>query len=139
MSKPSKNSVLQHFNKNLVMACSVIAVSTFNYGFDNAGFSTTQAMDAFQRQFGEINPKTGRHYLPPAWLSMFNSLNYLGFATGVLAGSFVSARWGRRMCMFTMSLYALITATLAVTAFHRDQIMVARVMGCEYLCPLCMF
>ena len=51
----SKNSVLQHFNKSLTLACMLIAVSTFNYGFDNAGFNTTQAMDGFQQQFGRYN------------------------------------------------------------------------------------
>lgn len=37
------------------------------------GFSATQAMDGFIRQFGEINPKTGKYWIPPYFLSLMNS------------------------------------------------------------------
>lgn len=126
----AKNSVFQHFNKSLTLACMLIAVSTFNYGFDNAGFNTTQAMDGFQHQFGRYNPTTGKYFLPPSWLSLFNSLNYIGFGVGVMVGSLVSGRYGRRMCMFSMSCYALITATIAITSTIREQILAARVLNC---------
>lgn len=129
----SKNSVLKHFNKSLTLACMLIAVSTFNYGFDNAGFNTTQAMDGFQQQFGRYNSTTGKYFLPPSWLSLFNSLNYIGFGAGVMLGSLISARWGRRMCMFTMSVYALITATIAITSTTREQILAARVLNCKQI------
>ena len=129
----SKNSVLQHFNKSLTLACMLIAVSTFNYGFDNAGFNTTQAMDGFQQQFGRYNSTTGKYFLPPSWLSLFNSLNYIGFGVGVMVGSLVSARYGRRMCMFSMSCYALVTATIAIT---REQILAARVLNCKSPLPV---
>lgn len=128
-----KNSVLQHFNKSLTLACMLIAVSTFNYGFDNAGFNTTQAMDGFQQQFGRYNSTTGKYFLPPSWLSLFNSLNYIGFGVGVMVGSLVSARYGRRMCMFSMSCYALVTATIAITSTTREQILAARVLNYIYV------
>lgn len=127
----ASNRILKHFNKNLSLAFCVIAISTFNYGFDNAGYATTQAMEPFQRQFGELNPRTGRYSLDPVWLSLFNSLNFIGFAAGVILGSVVSARWGRRWCMFTMSAWALIPATIAITSSNRDQIMAARVLNCQ--------
>ena len=128
----SSNRILKHFNKNLGLAFAVIAISTFNYGFDNAGYSTIQAMEAFQRQFGEINPDTGRYRLPTVWLSLFNSLQFIGFAAGVFIGSVVSHRWGRRWCMFSMSAWALIPATIAITSNRPEQIMAARVLNCEY-------
>ena len=132
----SKNSVLQHFNKSLTLACMLIAVSTFNYGFNNAGFNTTQAMDGFQQQFGRYNSTTGKYFLPPSWLSLFNSLNYIGFGVGVMVGSLVSARYGRRMCMFSMSCYALVTATIAITSTTREQILAARVLNCKSALPV---
>lgn len=52
--------------------------------------------------------------------------------SGVLIGTQVSSRYGRRMCMFIMSCYALITATLAVTSQHRDQILCARILNCKF-------
>ncbi|KAJ3539250.1 hypothetical protein NM208_g5562 [Fusarium decemcellulare] len=121
------------FNRRLAMAVSLIALSSFNYGFDNQAFATTQAMDAFDEQFGVYDEAKGTYILPPDWLSLFNSLNYIGFAAGVVIGSYVSAHWGRRMCMFVMSIYALGTATIAVTSMNKHQIMAARVLNYVYV------
>lgn len=128
----SNNRILKHFNKNLGLAFAVIAISTVNYGFDNAGYATAQAMDAFQRQFGELDAKTGRYRLPTVWLSLFNSLQFIGFAAGVGIGSMVSQRWGRRWCMFSMSAWAVIPATIAITSTKPEQIMAARVLNCTW-------
>ncbi|KAH9242302.1 hypothetical protein K456DRAFT_1716041 [Colletotrichum gloeosporioides 23] len=127
------NRILKHFNRTLAVAFTVVAISTFNYGFDNAGYSTTQAMDAFQKQFGDQDPTTGKWKIPPTWLSLFNSLNYIGFAAGVIIGSLVSARWGRRWCMFGMSAWAVIPATIALTSSTREQIMTARILNYIYV------
>ena len=70
------------FNRRLALACMLIAVSTFNYGFDNQAFASTQAMDPFEKQFGDWDEKKGAYALEPYWLSLFNSLNYIGFAFG---------------------------------------------------------
>ncbi|KAL4913654.1 general substrate transporter [Aspergillus aurantiobrunneus] len=123
----------RYFNRTLSLSVLLIAVSTFNYGFDNQAFATTQAMEAFTRHFGEYNESTGAYEIDSRWLSLFNSLNYIGFAAGVLIGSFISARFGRRWCMFTMSVYALITATITVTSKTNDQIMAARILNYLYV------
>ncbi|KAJ3538535.1 hypothetical protein NM208_g5871 [Fusarium decemcellulare] len=129
----SNNRILKQFNKQLAAAFVVIAVSTFNYGFDNAGYATTQAMEPFQRQFGEYNESEGIYRLPSQWLALFNSLNYIGYGAGVILGSLVSARWGRRWCMFVMSAWAIVPAIMAVTAKSREQIMAARVLNYIYI------
>ncbi|RAK97661.1 putative sugar transporter [Aspergillus ibericus CBS 121593] len=126
-------SGLQYFNTTLALACSLIAISSLNYGFDNQGFSTTEAMDAFDRRFGQFDAATQSYALVPSWLSLFNSLNYIGFAFGVLIGSIISSRFGRRWCMFCMSGYALITATITVTSLNRDQILAARILNYVYV------
>ena len=54
-------------------------------------------------------------------------------STGVLIGSFISARFGRRSCMFVMSIYALITATITVTSNSNEQIMAGRVLNYVYV------
>ncbi|CAG9998483.1 unnamed protein product [Clonostachys byssicola] len=123
----------KYFNKSLTLSVVLIAISTFNYGFDNQAFATTQAMDHFQRQFGELDPATGDYSLPSSWLALFNSLMYLGFTAGVLIGGWVCDRFGRRWCMFSMSIYALGTATIAVTSNTREQIMAARVLNYVYV------
>jgi len=74
----------QYFNLRLTLACLLIAVSQFNYGFDNQAFATSQAMDSFIRQFGSYNAKTKKYYIETYWSSLFNSLPLVGFATGEL-------------------------------------------------------
>jgi MFS family permease len=124
-------SITKHFNRRLFLSVLLIAVSQFNYGFDNQAFAQTQAMDAFQRQFGTYNAKTKKYGLQAYWLSLFNSCPYAGFAVGLYVGSLVSARWGRRMAMFSMSIYALVSATIVVTAQTSGQIMAGRILNCE--------
>lgn len=72
----------KYFNTKLALACSLIALSSFNYGFDNQAFATTQAMDSFTKQFGVYNSTKKAYALEPYWLSLFNSLNYIGFGAG---------------------------------------------------------
>jgi hypothetical protein len=75
-------SIVKHFNRRLSLSVVLIAVSQFNYGFDNQAFAQTQAMNAFTEQFGDYNPKTEKYYLKTYWLSLFNSLPFIGFAVG---------------------------------------------------------
>ncbi|KAJ9154933.1 Hexose transporter HXT13 [Pleurostoma richardsiae] len=126
-------SIVKHFNRRLSLSVVLIAVSQFNYGFDNQAFAQTQAMNAFTEQFGDYNPKTEKYYLKTYWLSLFNSLPFIGFAVGLVFGSMISARWGRRMAMFCMSLYALVSATIVVTAQTKGQIMVGRILNYVYI------
>ncbi|CRK33463.1 hypothetical protein BN1708_001141 [Verticillium longisporum] len=99
----SNHYIFQHFYKTLALSSLVIAISTLNYGFDNNSYMTSQAVEPFIRHFGSFDTRTGTYELPTAWLSMFKSLNYIGFAFGLVFGSLVSERWGRRWCMFSMS------------------------------------
>ncbi|GLI74752.1 hypothetical protein PoHVEF18_003000 [Penicillium ochrochloron] len=80
------SSITKHFNRTLTLSCTLIALSQLNYGFDNQAFSTTQSMTAFTKQFGEYNPKTKQYAIPAYFLSLLNSLNYIGFAVDVYIG-----------------------------------------------------
>ncbi|TPX12979.1 uncharacterized protein E0L32_006624 [Thyridium curvatum] len=121
------------FNARLTLTVLLIAFSQFNFGFDNQGFASTQAMDAFIKQFGSYNEKTKKYYLDPVWVSFFNGFMYIGQASGVIIGSYISRRWGRRMCMFTMSIWAIIAATIVITSKSSDQILAARVLNYIYI------
>lgn len=123
-------SITKHFNRRLFLSVLLIAVSQFNYGFDNQAFAQTQAMDAFTKKFGVYNEGKGKYVLETYWLSLFNSTPFVGFAIGLVAGSMISAKWGRRMTMFTMSIYALFSATVVVTAQTNGQIMAGRILNC---------
>lgn len=94
---------------------------------------TEQAMDPFTRRFGEYNAEDDAWALNPVYLSLLNSLTYIGFAWGLVTGSMISRRFGRRMCMFSMCIYALVGATIMVTAQHKIQLLVGRVIAYVYI------
>lgn len=125
--------ITRHYNRTLFFASGMIFLSSVNYGFDNTGFSSTQAMDGFIQQFGEINPATNKHWIPPYFLSLMNSLVFIGFACGLYFGSVVSARYGRRMIMFTMSIWALCCAAVIVSAKSREQMLIGRILNYSYV------
>ena len=70
------------FNRRLAVTVCLIAISQFNYGFDQQGFGATQSMDQFDKQFGVYDSKTGEYVLPTVWLSLFNGLMYIGYISG---------------------------------------------------------
>jgi len=124
---------MKYFTKQLALACGLVAISTFNYAFDQQGFNSTQAMPYFSKAFGYYDPATKKYALHTYYLSLLNSLVYVGFAfgkgweqaealicadrvLGAYIGSVISARYGRRMTIFCMSLWALVTATILVTS-----------------------
>lgn len=70
------------FNKSLTWSIMLIAVSQFNFGFEQQGFNTTQAMNQFARVFGVWDEAKGRYELETWWLSLFTGLPYIGFGLG---------------------------------------------------------
>lgn len=119
------------FNKRLILTCVLLGVSPFNYGFDNQGFSSIQSMDAFEKQFGEWDPKKKTYYLPTWWLSIFNAVPFVAFFFGILTGSMISKRFGRRMCVFAMSCWALMSASVIISSKNRDQMLAGRILNCR--------
>lgn len=77
-----KNYILSHFTPRLAAAVSLIALSSLNYGFDNQGLATSQAMSTYKHQFGEWDSKKSAWAIPTYWTSLLNSLNFIGFAFG---------------------------------------------------------
>ena len=127
------SSVRRLFNKTLSFSVALIAISQFNFGFDQQAYSNTQAMDHFERQFGTYSEKLGAWTIESYELSLLNSLPYLGFVVGLLVGSEVSSRFGRRMVMFVMSIYALCTAAITFSSRSFAQILAARILNCTYI------
>ena len=124
------------FTKNLALACGLVAISTFNYAFDQQGFNSTQAMGSFSKTFGKFNAKKKKYELEPYYLSLLNSLVYIGFAFGAWIGSLISSHYGRRMTIFCMSLWAYIPATILVTSgvsLNKWQLLVGRVLNYIYI------
>lgn len=57
-------------------------------------------------------------------------LTYIG---GIIIGSFVSKLFGRRMCMFIMSLWTMVATTIVITSTTPNQIMGGRVLNYIYI------
>ncbi|OQV11257.1 hypothetical protein CLAIMM_15118, partial [Cladophialophora immunda] len=129
----TNHGLLRNFNGQLAFAVGILSLSQVNYGMDLAAFSTTQAMGAFERKFGVYNPKTQAWQIEPYFLSLLNSLTYIGQVTGVLLSGFITRRWGRRMSLWVMCFWAFLSAILLVTAQRKEQMLVARILNYIYL------
>ncbi|KAM0327110.1 hypothetical protein ACHAQA_006238 [Verticillium albo-atrum] len=93
---PTKRArgLLACFNGRLLYSCGLIALSQVNFGSDQAAFANTQAMPYFKQQFGEFNEATGAYALDTVYLSLLNSINYVGFIFGLVTGNLLSRRYG---------------------------------------------
>jgi len=65
---------LRKFNLTLVCSIALLFLSSFNYGLSDQAFASTQATDAFTKQFGDYKPKTKKYVLPALYLSLLNSV-----------------------------------------------------------------
>lgn len=74
----------QTFNGTLIWSILLIALSQFNFGFEQQGFNTTQAMNQFAKKFGVYDTGKKRYELESWWLSLFTGLPYIGFGVGML-------------------------------------------------------
>ncbi|KAL4811602.1 hypothetical protein BDW67DRAFT_189552 [Aspergillus spinulosporus] len=130
---PKSRKIWQAFNGRLLYSCTLIAVSQLNFGMDQGAFTGTQAMDSFTKKFGQYNAEEQTHAIEPYFLSLLNSLNYIGFAIGLVLGSSISKKYGRRICMLIMALSALVAATVLVSSTNRAQILAGRILAYVYI------
>ncbi|KAI9152327.1 Epoxide hydrolase srdG [Paramyrothecium foliicola] len=114
-------------NKGLLFTVPVLAVSQFNFGFDNSAFRDIQAMDICRT----MGPG-GKKVLTPSWLSLFNGLSVVGFFIGVLIGNRLSEKIGRRNTVRTMCCCTLVCATILVMSRHRYQMVAGRTLNHIY-------
>lgn len=121
------------FNGRLLYSCFLIALSQVNFGMDLGAFGGTQAMPAFKKQFGKYNPVKDVYVLESSYLSLLNSLTYIGFGFGVLSGSFISNRFGRRKALFTMCFWAIAGAAIMITSRVKQQMMAGRIIAYVYI------
>lgn len=136
----------------LLFSTGLLVVSAFNYGFSDQAFASSQAMDAFARQFGVYEEVKGEWALEPLFTSLYNSLkaggqiigwcalvhsckhldsNLINYFLGVFLGGWVSNTYGRRMCVFVMSIYALGSASVVISSQTQAQIQAGRALHCK--------
>jgi SP family sugar:H+ symporter-like MFS transporter len=90
-------------------------------------------MATFTKKFGVLNERTGKYAIEPYFLSLLNSLTYVGQVFGVILGGWLGRRWGRRMSFFTMCFWAVLSAILLVTAQSKEQMLVGRILNYIYI------
>ncbi|KAJ5107210.1 general substrate transporter [Penicillium angulare] len=123
----------KEFSSVLLFSTALLALSAFNYGLSDQAFSSCQAMDSFIRQFGKYDASTDAWAIPALYTSMYNSIKAAGQIVGVFIGGYVSNTWGRRMCIFTMSIYALGSASVIISATTQAQLQSGRALHYIYL------
>lgn len=128
-----RHGIIQAFNGRLLFTVSVMMLSQINFGADVATFSSTQAMNAFAKRFGEYNPKTERYALNPVYLSLLNSLTYIGQVAGVIFGGWIGRKKGRKWSFYTMCFWALLSAALLVSAQSKAQLLIGRIINYIYI------
>ncbi|KAI6284790.1 hypothetical protein MCOR27_002552 [Pyricularia oryzae] len=133
--RPSMSRIPRAFNGRLTLSVLLIALSQVNFGLDLGIFSGSQAFPAFARDFGALNATLDppRHEVEPYFLSLLNSLPYVGFMLGMAQGSLVSARWGRRTTLQAMCVWAVVGATVCVTAESRVAVLLGRCIAYVYI------
>ncbi|KAJ5966214.1 general substrate transporter [Penicillium waksmanii] len=117
----------------LFFSTTLLVVSAFNYGFSDQAFASCQAMDSFNRQFGVYEESTGEWAIEPLFTSLYNSIKAGGQIIGVFVGGWVSNTYGRRMCVFVMSIYALGSASVVISSTTQAQIQAGRALHYIYL------
>ncbi|KAK6844384.1 general substrate transporter [Apiospora arundinis] len=98
----------KHVSSNLIMATMVLMTSVFAYGFENSVLSTVQAMNAYERIFGEYNEKTKKYGFTVDHLAYLNAFPLVAYAVGVIIFSQVGERFGRRAVFYSMNCICII-------------------------------
>ncbi|KAJ9607528.1 hypothetical protein H2200_007606 [Cladophialophora chaetospira] len=125
--------ISENVNGRLAFASTVMLMSQINFGMDLVAFSNTQAMSAFNKKFGSYNDKLHRYAVEPYFLSLLNSLTYVGQAFGVITGGWIARHYGRRASFWVMCVWAVVSAILLVTAQRKEQVLVGRILNYIYL------
>jgi MFS family permease len=132
-SSKSPRGLFACFNARLIYSCGLIALSQLNFGMDQSAFSNTQAMPAFQRTFGQYNAVTKKYTLETMFLSLLNSVIFIGFVFGLVTGNLLSRRFGRRIAMFVMCFWALLSAVILILSKTPTQAITGRTIAYVYI------
>ncbi|KAJ9633278.1 Hexadecenal dehydrogenase [Knufia peltigerae] len=119
---------LRSLHWRLLVALFVINVSVFSFGFDNSVYSTTQAMDSFQKQFGSYNHKTHKYSYSARNLALLNSLGLPAKVVGAFVGYLVAEKLGRRISYIAMQFVVITGISVSFTAKTYGQILAGRMI-----------
>ena len=85
------------------------------------------------RRFGWCDDAGNNCALQSWFLSLSNSITFVPFAIGLTIGTYVQNKYGRRWVVFSMSLWALFSACLIVSAQTRAWMITARALNYFYV------
>ncbi|CAI6093680.1 unnamed protein product [Clonostachys chloroleuca] len=131
-NKPTR-SLPGCFNGRLLYSCALIALSQLNFGMDQSAFSNTQAMPAFKEMYGTYNKTTKAYDLDPVFLSLLNSVQFIGFVFGLVFGNLLSRRFGRRIAMFVMCWWAILSGIILLLSKTQTQTITGRTIAYVYI------
>ncbi|KAM9882665.1 hypothetical protein VD0002_g2037 [Verticillium dahliae] len=135
-------NVSKHISSNLLMAIMVLCTSVLTFGFETSILSSIQAMDSFERRFGDINPVTGKYSMSANKLAYLNSFPLISYAIGVIVAAQISERRGRHVILLIMNTICIGGVCLSLFAKNYGQSLGGRMLiqthvGMEaYLVPM---
>ncbi|KAL9574580.1 hypothetical protein ACKAV7_001445 [Fusarium commune] len=96
-------------------------------------YASTLKQCLSSRQFGTFDEATGTYVLETVFLSLLNSIQFIGFVFGLVLGNFFSRRFGRRLAMFLMCFWALISGVILNTSKTPTQAITGRTITYVYI------
>ncbi|KAF8578472.1 general substrate transporter [Ramaria rubella] len=113
-------------NAKCLILCSLVAISTFQYGFDTGIVNGFQAMQGFLRVFGTPGPNPDIFIIGTVFQQLITSLLQVGLICGSLLLGPLSRFLGRRAVFFVASVISIVSITIQITVTSKGPIYVAR-------------
>lgn len=132
MSTPTNNDLTKTTlweNRKSILICSIVAMSSFQYGLDFSLIGGFQAMPGFLEVFGVADPASPTGFnLTVLVQQLISSLMTLGAFVGSLCAGPVSTYLNRRWSLFIGSILCVISVIVMITTTHVGALYFARLL-----------
>jgi MFS transporter, SP family, sugar:H+ symporter len=132
MSTPTNNDLTKTTlweNRKSILICSIVAMSSFQYGLDFSLIGGFQAMPGFLEVFGVPDPASPAGFnLTVLVQQLISSLMTLGAFVGSLCAGPVSTYLNRRWSLFIGSILCVISVIVMITTTHVGALYFARLL-----------
>jgi MFS transporter, SP family, sugar:H+ symporter len=132
MSTPTNNDLTKTTlweNRKSILICSIVAMSSFQYGLDFSLIGGFQAMPGFLEVFGVLDPASPAGFnLTVLVQQLISSLMTLGAFVGSLCAGPVSTYLNRRWSLFIGSILCVISVIVMITTTHVGALYFARLL-----------
>ena len=123
-ANPLKLDIRSH--AKCLAICSIITISSFQYGLDYALVGGFMAMPGFLKVFGYYDAGAGKWAIDPTVQQLISSLMTIGTLVGSLLVWPFSSRFGRRHGLWLASFLNLLSTTVMISSTNLGALYFAR-------------